>query len=114
MRMVLADKSAAGGAGVTSERLINLYPAPEAEGSESGLALYSVPGTRDFATLAGAFLRAMCEVEGTLYVISVGGLYSVAQNGTPTYLAAVSDGAETTMTGHRSSVTIASDDSYLV
>ena len=114
MKLILADKSAGDprAAGVTAERLVNLYVAPEAEGSEAALALYSVPGTRDFATVPGPFLRDMVEVEGTLYAIVAGGLHSIASSGAATYLAAVSDDVNTSMAGHRSGVTISSAGSY--
>jgi hypothetical protein len=112
MRLILADKSAGRTTGVTSERLINLYAAPQEEGSESILSLNSVPGTRDFATLPGPFLRGLCEVDGVLYAISAGELYSVAANGTATLVAAISDDAATTMAGHRGGLTIASSGGY--
>lgn len=92
--------------------MINLYPSPAAEGARAAYNLRSVPGTRSFLTLPGPFFRAMKTVEGTLYAICRGVLYQVTSGGSAVQIASVADDPNTTMAGHRSSVTIAADGTY--
>ncbi len=116
MRLVLAAQSSADRDNLspTSERLVNCYAYPAPEGALAPLCIRAVPAMREFVTLPGPFLRAMARVEESLYVITAGGLYRVNDNGTSSYLAAIPDDANTTMTGHRSGVTITAAGSYFI
>lgn len=115
-KLILATKSAADqqNRSLTGERLINCFPVPAPEGSGAQFEIRNVPGLRDFSTLQGPFLRAMAAADGLLYVVTAGGLYSVAENGVSTFLAALADDPNTSMTGHRDAVTIAAGGNYYV
>jgi hypothetical protein len=76
--------------------------------------LRSVPGLRDFATIRGPFIRAMTTVQGVPHVVSRGGLYKIAESGAVTYLAAVTEDADTSIAGHRAAVTISAGGAYYV
>lgn len=113
MRLILASSSAdRDNLAPTSERLINFYPVPAPEGSIAAFSLRSVPGTRYWATLSDPFLRAMANVEGSLYAVSRGGLYRVSEAGLVSYLGEVTDAAETAMAGARDKVAIAAGGTY--
>lgn len=116
MRLILASQSAANRANVapTGERLINCHSEAAPEGSISPVIIRSVPGTFGYQTLPGPFLRALARVDGRMYAVANGGLYRLGSRGSNTYLGAIPDDPNTSMVGHRQSVTIAAAGSYYV
>lgn len=116
MRLVLAAKSARDSTdlGSTSERLINLYPVPNAEGGRAQFKLRAVPGAEDFTSLPFGFSRAWGVVEGVLYIVQGGALWKVSETGITTNVAAVSDDVETTISGNRDNVIVSAAGSYNV
>lgn len=94
--------------------MLNCYPVPAAEGARARYVVRSVPGLADFSGVRGPFLRAMRRIEGKLYVAAAGGLHRIEESGVATFLAAIPDDPNTTLSGHRSAVVVASGGSYSV
>ena len=114
MKLFLASKSVADRDNLTpsGERLVNCYALPAPEGAISPLIIRSVPGLEEFTTLPGPFLRAMTRVEDKIYAVSRAGLYLIREDGTFASIGALDDDPNTSMVGHRSSVTISANGSY--
>jgi hypothetical protein len=115
-KLTLAGKSVADAQNLTpsSERLVNCYAYPAPEGAKAPLIIRSVPPLRDFSSAPGPFLRALTRVDGELYAVAAGGLWKIAEGGASTYLAEVPDDPNTTIAGHRTSVTVSADGGYYV
>ena len=96
MRLVFAARSASGPQVSSSERLVNLYAVPAPDGARAAFVLRSSPGTRDFATVPGPFLRQMAAINGRLYVVSAGRFSRVAETGV-TAITAVPDDPQTSL-----------------
>lgn len=86
-------------------RLVNCYREIVQQGGKTGHVMKSVPGTTQFASMGGIFVRALDEIGGTLYAMSGGFLYKIMPDGTVTTLGAVTDGAEATISGNNGDVT---------
>lgn len=92
-------------------RLVNCYRVANGD----ALYLRAVPGMTQMADLSDVFLRALEEINGTLYAVHGGKLASVASDGTITTLSAsVTDSAQTTIAGNNGAVAVASGGSYAV
>ncbi len=89
-------------------RLINLYR--ETVGGRR--VLKGVLGTQAFATVEGHFCRAAGTVNGVLYVVQGGALYSIDADGNETLRGAVEDSPETTISGNNGLVTICAGGKY--
>jgi hypothetical protein len=93
-----------------TSRLVNCYREPIASAGRAGAAIKSVLGLEIEATLASPF-RALEDVDGLLYAVAGGGLYSVS-SGVPTLRGSVADDANTAIAGNNGSVTITAGGSY--
>lgn len=96
------------------ERLLNLYPEFGPEGAKGIMLLRSVLGQTSFANLGTNTLRAMGEVNGVLYAVGGGNLYSISSGGTTSSLGAVSDDTVTTISGNGTNVTVCAGGNYYV
>ncbi len=99
MRITFAAHSAAGPNVSSTERLVNLYAVPAPEGARAPYVLRSPPGTRDYASVPGAFLRALTAVRGVPHVASGGVLSRITSTGAVTTLGAIPDDPETSLIG---------------
>lgn len=95
-----------------SARLINCYR--EVAGGRSRYVLRSVLGTVDFGTMGQIFLRAMNEIDGSVYAVAGGYLHKIASDGTVTQLGGVSDGEDTVIDGNNGKVTVTANGNYYV
>lgn len=102
MRLIFADKSARGPA--SSERMVNLYGIGAPEGSKSRVLLAAVPGTRDWTSVPGVLLRALAEIDGSLYAAANGALSRVDATGRASTLGAITDDPRTSIAGYRNFV----------
>lgn len=93
-----------------SSRLINCHR--EAVGGRSSHVLKSVLGTSAFADIDAAFLRAIAQIEGSMYVVLGGRFYKISSAGVITNIGPVSDSIETTISGNNGLVTIVAGGSY--
>lgn len=115
MRLIFADKSARDEQHAnTSERLVNLYPVPNAQGGRAAFSLRGVPGTRGFTTVQGPFLRAMGVVENTLYVIAAGGLHKLEATGSQSRIGSVSDDLNTSIVPARGDIAMCAGGAYVL
>lgn len=94
-------------------RLVNYYREP-ASGDRTRHILKSVLGTVAFADLNTVFMRDMVEVEGTIYAVAGGQLYSLNANGVATSLGNVTDSEETTISGNNGNVCVTAGGDYYV
>ena len=94
-------------------RLLNLYREPVA-GQQSSHILKSVLGTVAFADTGEVFTRAAREIEGGMFVISGGYLFSVDSAGSETQLGAVVDDTATTLSGNNGNVCVTANGRYWV
>lgn len=93
-------------------RLINCYREPCVSAGRTSYVIKPVLGLTTYATLAGT-VRALEDVERTLYAASGGVLYSISL-GVGTSLGAVSDDPETTIAGNNGNVTVTAGGNYYV
>ena len=77
-------------------RLFNLYRQPLADTRK---AVKSVLGMTRLAEMTGAMCRAMGVVQGTVYMVFGGALWSITEDGTATYLGDIPDSNQTTISG---------------
>ena len=98
----------------SAERLINLYPEGGPQGAKGALLLRSVLGEETFADLSTNVLRAMATVNGVIYAVGGGSLFSVSSSGTVSNLGSVTDDPITTIDGNGTSVVITAGGTYYV
>lgn len=67
---------------VSAQRTVNAYAEQQPQGAKTEVAVFGSPGIETFATCGDGPVRGFCEMNGTLYVVSKDGLYSVASDGT--------------------------------
>lgn len=96
------------------ERLINLYPEGGPQDAKAPLLLRSVLGQEAFADLGIGVLRAMEEINGVIYAVGSGSLFSVSSDGTVSNLGVIDDDPVTTISGNGDNVTIAANGKYYV
>lgn len=84
-------------------RLVNLYREPVDPGDK--YALKSVLGTTEFADVGGVFVRAMAEVEGSIYALANLALQKIDTDGTVTSLGVTLDDANASVAGNNGNVT---------
>ena len=111
---VTQSSRAADNIGFSPERLINFYPEPGPQGAKGALLLRSVLGQESFASLNVGILRAMEVVNGVIYAVGSGNLYSISSGGVVTEIGAVSDDLVTTISGNGSYVAVACGGNYYV
>lgn len=92
----------------SSSRLLNLYREPVG----NRVMVKPVLGTVLFSSLPGVFCRAMATVNGTLYAVHGGTLYSIGASGVAVALGAIPDDANTTISGNNGKVTIVAGSNY--
>lgn len=91
-------------------RLVNVY----AERTTDGVRwLKSVLAMNEIVTLGGVFITAMANVDGKLYVVCGGQLYTVAVDGTPRALGAVDHGPAS-ISGNNGKVAVQAGARYFV
>jgi hypothetical protein len=112
MRVIFADKTAKGPA--STERLINLYGVAAPEGGRSSVYLAAMPGTRNFSSLPGVFLRAMTEIDGSLYSASGGNFCRINESGSYSQIATIADDPHTSIAGFRNYVGVCAGGVYQV
>ena len=83
-----------------SARLYNCYRDDVGDGKT---VLRSCLGMASFVTLTGISCRAMERIDGVLYVVHGGRLWSITSGGTSTNIGAIADSVETTISGNRRS-----------
>jgi len=94
-------------------RLVNCYREP-AGGDRTRFILKSVLGMKAFADLSTVFMRDAVEIEGIVYAVAGGRLYSVNASAAASDLGAVQDSAETTICGNNGNVCITAGGRYYV
>lgn len=97
-----------------TSRLINLYREPVKLGDKTQYTLKSVLGQAEFANLNAVFTRALADVKGTVYAVAGGALYQISMGGAATWLGAVADDEETTISGNTGKVTVCAGGRYYV
>lgn len=115
MQLEFVGQSARDGDAIAANpsRLINVYREPIVSAGRAGALIKSVLGLTTHATLATS-VRALEDVERTLYAVAGGALYSIATNGTETNLGTIADDADTTIAGNNGSVTVNAGGLYYV
>ncbi len=68
---------------IDASRSINLYPEANGAGAKQPMALIGTPGTVLWASLGALPVRGMHVMDGVLYVVAGGKLYSVNAAGAP-------------------------------
>lgn len=96
------------------ERLINAYAEMGPQNAKGQLLIRSVLGQTTFASLGVSVIRAVGVVNGVMYAVGSGNLYSVSSSGTVAILGLVQDDPVTTIDGNGTSVTIAAGGVYYV
>ena len=91
-------------------RMVNCYIEPN--GSE--VVIKSVLGTVAFASLAGAFPRAVAEIGDAIFIAQGGRLYEISVSGTIQDRGVIVDSLETTISGNDSNVTVVAGGRYFV
>jgi len=71
---------------VSAQRAVNCYAEFQAPGAKYQITVFGHPGIATFATCGRGPVRGFFEMNGTLYVVSRDGFYSVAADGTETLL----------------------------
>ena len=84
-------------------RLVNLYREPVDPGDKH--ALKSVLGTTEFADVGGVFVRALAEVDGSIYALANLALQKIDTDGTVTSLGVTLDDANASVAGNNGNVT---------
>jgi hypothetical protein len=92
-------------------RLFNLYRQPM---GDSRKAVKSVLAMDKLSDIPGGMCRAMGVVQGTLYLVHGGALYSVGPDGGFVYCADIPDSPETTLAGNNGKVTVVANGRYFV
>lgn len=95
-------------------RLVNCYREPMLSGGRATHALKSVLGRETVYTFPTAFVRAMTEVEGVLYITGSGSLWSMDTGENFTNLGVIPDDPTATMAGNNGDVTVVADGRYFV
>ncbi len=95
-------------------RMVNCYIEGLKQGSKSVYTIRPVPGQAAFADLGTPLLREMREVNGTLYAVANGALYSVQSDGQHTQLGAIADDEVTTISGNKDSVVVTANNTLHV
>lgn len=95
--------------GSNTARLINCYREAVGEGKH---VLKPVLGMRSFAETGSVFTRAAHVMNGALYAVVGGVLFSIASDGTATNLGAVVDSEETTIDSNNGVLTIVAGGRY--
>lgn len=116
MRLTLASKSGSDSfnRGLSTERLVNLYPVPAPEGAMGQFELRSVPGLTAHCTLPGPFVRGLRRMDGSLYVVTKGAVYLVRDSGNIARVAEIPDDERTGLSSNRDTLTITTRGDYLV
>lgn len=96
---------------ISSERLINCYPEPVI-GGQARYAIKPVLGLSEFLDSASVLGRALSVMNGVLYAVIGGNLYSISSAGVETDLGNVTDSAETSMAGNNGTMAIAAGGTY--
>lgn len=98
----------------TSERLVNCYPEPAAEGSKAGVTIRSVLGLESLYAPSSLVGRAMASVNGDFYVAASGALRKVTSAGVPSVLGTINDDPNTFISSNGANVTVAAGGTYYV
>lgn len=87
MRIPIASKSAPSRSrALSAERSVNMAAEIQQEGAKSPVALFSAPGLTSFASVGAGPIRCMHVMDGLLYVVSGGGVYTVTSAGVATLI----------------------------
>lgn len=97
-----------------TSRLVNLFREPVKLGDKTQYTLKSVLGQASFADINKVFLRALKEIDGTLYAVAAGTLHRISIQGVVTELGSVVDSEETTIAGNTGHVTVCAGGKYYV
>lgn len=116
MRLTLASKSGSDSfnRGLSTERLINLYPVPAPEGAMGQFELRSVPGLAMHCNLPGPFVRGLRRMNEYLYVVTKGAVYVVRDSGNFARVAELPDDERTGLSSNRDALTITTQGDYLI
>lgn len=68
---------------LSAQRAVNLYAEMQPQGAKVPVAVFGAPGITTFATCGNGPVRGMHVMDGVLYVVSGGFLYSVSDAATP-------------------------------
>lgn len=93
-------------------RLLNLYREVVISGGRTQYVLKSVPGATLVVGLGGVWVRHMAEVGGLLYTLCNSRFYEIESDGSVNDLGAVTDSAETTISGNNGDVVAVSGGKY--
>jgi len=98
----------------TSERLVNLYPVAGPAGAKSPILLRPVLGQSVFSSISVGITRAIAEVNGVLYIVGSGSLYSLTEAGVWMNLGSIDDDVVTTISGNGDYVVVVAGGKYYV
>lgn len=88
------------------QRVVNLYPEANPEGSEFPFTLLSVPGLKAFATIGTGPIRGMIAMGSLLFVVSGDSLYFADRFGTSTLVGVVGGNGAVRMTTNGTHVVV--------
>jgi hypothetical protein len=92
-------------------RLLNMYREDAGDGA---IWCRSLPGMTQFATTGSVFCRAMAEVDDEIYLVQGGTLFQITTGGVAVTLGAVTDSANTSISGNNGNVTVVAGGTYYV
>lgn len=95
-----------------TSRLVNCYR--EVSGGRSAYVLKSCLGLTLFCDLPGVFVRALEVIDGVLYAVAGGKLYSIAADGSYSSKGSIDDSEATTIAGNNGYVTVCANGKYYV
>lgn len=100
--------------GYSTARLINVYPEVGPQDGKGPVLLRSVLGRSAFADTSTPVLRAMEYLNGNIYIVTGGRLFSIAEGGNVTNLAAIADDVITTISSNGIYITVVAGGIYYV
>lgn len=100
--------------GFSPERVVNMYPEAGPQGAKGVLLLRPVLGRTLFADTSTPITRAMEYLNGNIYMVSGGSLFSIAEGGTVTNVGTVGDSEVTTISSNGNYITVAAAQTYSV
>ncbi len=100
--------------GFSPERVVNMYPEMGPQGAKGVLLLRSVLGRATFADTGLPITRAMEYLNGAIWLVTGGALFSINEGGNVTNHGVVGDSTVTTISSNGTYITVAANSTYSV
>lgn len=115
-KVILASQSSqdTSNTAANPERVLNMLAERMNQGSKTQLTLRAVPGQVTFGDTGTILLRDIKTVNGVLYAVAAGQLFSIDSIGGASTLGTVADDVDTIIDGNGSTVTITAGGNYYV